>query len=195
MLIVGLGNPGKEYENTRHNIGFMFVDEIGKHYNASFKLSKKHQALIAEITINNEKHYLIKPVTYMNLSGIAVKSVSDYYKIPTNEIVIAVDDLDLDVGKIRIKPAGSSGGHNGLKSIFSYMKTENITRIRIGIAKNAKIDQKDYVLGTLSNSEREVMKETINYAPNIIEDLVKNGVNFIMNKYNGMFKGDKHDTK
>lgn len=194
MLIVGLGNPGKEYENTRHNIGFMFADELARCYNAVFKLSKKHQALIAEIAINGEKHYLIKPVTYMNLSGIAVKSVADYYKIDSKDIVIAVDDLALDVGKIRIKPSGSSGGHNGLKSIFSYMKTENITRIRIGIAKNTKIDQKGYVLGTFSTTEKNAIKEAISYAPNIIEDLAKNGVDFIMNKYNGMFKGEKHDN-
>lgn len=190
MLIVGLGNPGKEYENTRHNIGFMFVDEIAKAYNATFKLSKKHQALIAEINIKGQKHYLIKPITYMNLSGISVRSVADYYKIPIEEIIIAVDDLALNVGQIRIKPSGSSGGHNGLKSIFGQMGTENIKRIRIGIAKNTKIDQKDYVLGNLSNTEKQEINKTIGYATNIIEDLINNGIDFIMNKYNGMFKGE-----
>lgn len=190
MLIVGLGNPGKEYENTRHNIGFMFVDSLASAYNASFKLNKKHQALIAEINISGQKHYIIKPITYMNLSGIAVRSVADYYKIPVDDIIIAVDDLALSVGQIRIKPSGSSGGHNGLKSIFSQMGTEAIKRIRIGIAKNTKIDQKDYVLGNLSNTEKTLINNTMTYAPNIIEDLINNGINFIMNKYNGMFKGE-----
>lgn len=190
MLIVGLGNPGKEYENTRHNIGFMFVDSLAKTYNVTFKLSKKHQALIAEVIIAGQKHYLIKPITYMNLSGIAVRSVADYYKIKIEDIIIAVDDLALNVGQIRIKPSGSSGGHNGLKSIFNQMGTEQIKRIRIGIAKNTKIDQKDYVLGNLSNNEKQDINNTMAYASNIIEDLINYGIDYIMNKYNGMFKGE-----
>lgn len=190
MLIVGLGNPGKEYEKTRHNIGFMFVDELAKVYNVAFKLSKKHQALIAEVNLKGQKHYIIKPITYMNLSGLAVRSVADYYHIPVEEILIVVDDLDLSVGQIRIKPSGSSGGHNGLKSIFGQLGTEKITRIRIGIAKNSRIDQKDYVLGNLSPQENKIIQDTISYAPNIIEDYLNNGVNFIMNKYNGMKKGE-----
>ncbi len=190
MLIVGLGNPGKEYEKTRHNIGFMFVDEVAKSYNAEFKLSKKHQALLAEININGQKHYLAKPITYMNLSGIAVNNIASYYKIPTNEIIIISDDMNLSTGKIRIKPQGSSGGHNGLKSIFNSLGTENITRIRIGIAKNTQIEQKDYVLGTLSKEELTTINQTISYAPNIILDFINYGVNFIMNKYNGMIKGE-----
>lgn len=186
MLIVGLGNPGKEYENTRHNIGFSFLDLVASAYQTTFKLSKKHQALIAEIKVNNQKHYLIKPITFMNLSGIAVKSVASYYKIDTKDIFIVVDDLDLEIGKMRIRPAGSSGGHNGLKSIFQQMGTENIARLRIGIGKEIAKDVKDYVLGTFSKTDQIKIQNTLSYAPNIISDLICNGLNYIMNKYNGV---------
>lgn len=186
MLIIGLGNPGKEYEKTRHNIGFMFVDYLADHFNATFKLEKKHQAMVAEIKINNEKHYLLKPMTYMNLSGIAVRSFSDYFKIPASDMLIIVDDLDLETGKIRIRKSGSSGGHNGLKSIFSHMATENINRIRIGINNSKLIDTKDYVLGRFSKSDEEQIKKTISLSTNIISDFANNGIDYIMNKYNGV---------
>ena len=186
MLIVGLGNPGKEYENTRHNVGFMYVDYLADKYNLTFKLEKKHQAMVAEFKIDNKKHYLLKPLTYMNLSGIAVRSFCDYYKIPTSEIFIVVDDLDLETGRIRIRKAGSSGGHNGLKSIFAHMNTENIYRMRVGINNNKKTDTKDYVLGRFGVVDTEAINKTISLAPNITEDLISKGIDFIMNKYNGV---------
>lgn len=186
MLIVGLGNPGKEYEKTRHNVGFMFVDFLADAYNATFKLDKKHQAMIAEIKIGSNKCYLLKPMTYMNLSGIAVRSFSDYYKIPATEILIVVDDLALDTGMIRIRKNGSSGGHNGLKSIFSQMATENIARLRIGINTNKTIDTKDYVLGRFSKTDEEQIKKTVSLSTNIISDFSDKGIDYIMNKYNGV---------
>lgn len=186
MLIVGLGNPGKEYEKTRHNVGFMFVDELAEKYNTTFKLDKKHQAMVAEFKINNEKHYLLKPMTYMNLSGIAVRSFTDYYKIPSSSIFIVVDDLDLDTGRIRIRKAGSSGGHNGLKSIFAHMNTESIYRMRVGINNNKKADTKDYVLGHFGVQDQETIEKTISLAKSITDDLIKNGIDYIMNKYNGV---------
>lgn len=192
MLVVGLGNPGKEYEATRHNIGYMVVDEIAKANNVKFKLSKKHQAMVAEIVIKSQKHYLIKPITYMNLSGISVKSFTQYYKIGIEEILIIVDDLDLETGKIRIRPSGSSGGHNGLKSIFQNMATENIARIRIGINKSIKTDTKDYVLSSFSNSEKAKILSTIQCAPNIFDDFISYGINYIMNKYNGVAKNENN---
>ena len=186
MLIVGLGNPGKEYEKTRHNVGFMFVDDLAEKYNATFKLEKKHQAMIAEFKINNQKHYLLKPMTYMNLSGIAVRSFCDYYKIPANEIFIVVDDLDLDTGRIRIRKNGSSGGHNGLKSIFAHMNTENIYRMRVGIHNNKQTDTKDYVLGRFGVADMESINKTISLSRNITDDLIDKGIDYIMNKYNGV---------
>ena len=185
MLIVGLGNPGKEYEKTRHNVGFMFVDEIANSYNVVFKLDKKHQAMVAEFKIGTNKHYLLKPMTYMNLSGIAVRSFSDYYKIEPKDIIIISDDLALETGKIRIRKSGSSGGHNGLKSIFAQMGTDLIPRIRIGISSNKEVDTKDYVLGRFNKSDSDNISKTVQMAPNIILDYANNNIEYIMNKYNG----------
>ena len=123
MVIVGLGNPGSKYEQTRHNVGFMFVDEIAKSYNVSFKLEKKHQAEVATILVNGEKHYLLKPTTYMNLSGKAVKSFTDYYKISMNDILVISDDLDLPVSAFRIRKSGGAGGHRGILSIINECGT------------------------------------------------------------------------
>ena len=186
MLIIGLGNPGKEYEKTRHNVGFMFVEFLADTYKTTFKLEKRHQAMVAEFKINNQKCYLLKPMTYMNLSGIALRSFCDYYKIPANEILIVVDDLALDTGMIRIRKNGSSGGHNGLKSIFSQMGTENISRLRIGINSSKLIDTKDYVLGRFSKSDEEQINKTVSLAPNITTDFCEKGIDYIMNKYNGV---------
>ena len=184
MLIIGLGNPGKEYEKTRHNVGFMFVDFLADTYKTTFKLEKKHQAMVAEFKINNQKCYLLKPMTYMNLSGIALRSFCDYYKIPANEILIVVDDLALDTGMIRIRKNGSSGGHNGLKSIFSQMGTENISRLRIGINSSKLIDTKDYVLGKFSSEEIKVIDDLKKISLELLNDYLKLDFNQLMNRYN-----------
>ena len=133
MVIVGLGNPGKEYHETHHNVGFMFVDKIASSYNATFKLEKKHSCDVAQILINGEKHYLLKPLTYMNLSGKAVKSFCDYYKINPNEILVISDDLDLAVSAFRIRKSGGAGGHKGILSIINELGTNEFARLRIGI--------------------------------------------------------------
>ena len=122
MIIVGLGNPGKEYANTPHNVGFMAVDEIAKNNNIEFKLSKKHNAMIGEGIISGEKSYLIKPLTYMNLSGNAVRSFVEYYNIDVESILIIYDDMDLPLGHLRIRKSGTSGGHKGMKSIIENEK-------------------------------------------------------------------------
>lgn len=188
MVIVGLGNPGKEYKETHHNVGFMFVDKIASSYNATFKLEKKHQAEVSTIEVNGQKHYLLKPVTYMNLSGKSVKSFIDYYKIPVSDILIISDDLDLPVSSFRIRKSGGAGGHNGIKSIISETGTNEFPRLRIGIGRKENKEVVDYVLSKFSKADKKLIDETLDYAPNIFIDLVNNGLDFIMNKYNGLKK-------
>ncbi|HHU55744.1 MAG TPA: aminoacyl-tRNA hydrolase, partial [Acholeplasmataceae bacterium] len=134
-LVVGLGNPGRRYNNTRHNTGFMFVDKVSDAFKVKFKLDKAKRSKICEFNIDGEKIILIKPQTYMNNSGEAVLACRNFYKIPIENILVIYDDLDLDVAQMKIKPAGSSGGHKGMQSIIDYLKTTDIKRVRIGISK------------------------------------------------------------
>lgn len=186
MVIVGLGNPGKEYEKTPHNVGFMMVDEIANYYNINFKLSQKHQALIGEGIIDGEKIYIIKPLTYMNLSGNAVRLFMEYYKYPVEELIVFHDDLDLPLGKIRIREAGSSGGQKGMKSIIENLGTSSIKRVRVGIGKPNSTDEVvDYVLHTLTKQEQTVLNETIQKAPKMIHTYISGGIKKGMNEFNG----------
>lgn len=179
-MIVGLGNPGKEYEGTRHNIGFMILDDFAKDNNLNFKLSTKLNGLIAK----SGDYFLLKPTTFMNNSGLAVKKVCDYYQIPISNVLIVSDDLDLPFGKIRLREHGSSGGHNGLKSIIANIGTDQFKRMRVGIGE-AKKDTIDYVLGELSKEEKNIFIETKVKACQIIEDFTKDvSYNIIMTKYN-----------
>ena len=150
MIIVGLGNIGKEYECTHHNIGFMVLDEVAKANNLEFKLEKKHQAFVAEYIYKGEKHLLVKPTTYMNNSGISVRSIIDYYKKTNEDVLIIYDDLDLPLGQIRIRKNGSAGGHNGIKSIIAHLNTQEFSRVRIGIKKEKEMDTINYVLSKFS---------------------------------------------
>ena len=187
MLIVGLGNPGKEYEKTHHNVGFMFVDAVAKSYNVTFKLEKKFQCYIGEFMQNGQKHYLMKPTTYMNLSGHAVRLFSDYYNIDSEDIFVIYDDMDLPIGTKRIRKSGSAGGHNGMKSMIKEVGTSNISRLRIGIgrSKDESHDKViDFVLSNFSKVEMKVLEETLNISANIINDLINHGVDYIMNNYN-----------
>ena len=184
MLIVGLGNPGSEYAANHHNIGFMMVDSVADKYNVKFKNEKKFQAEVAEFRYNNEKHYIIKPQTYMNLSGKSVKAFVDYYKISLDDIIVIYDDLDIPLGDIRIRKNGSSGGHNGMKSIISNLNSEEFKRIRIGIGRNSDNNVIDYVLSDFTNAEKQIIEPVINMAPAIITDLLDRDIDYIMNKYN-----------
>ncbi len=188
MVIVGLGNPGKEYHETHHNVGFMFVDKIASSYNVTFNLEKKHSCEVAQIVVNGKKHYLLKPLTYMNLSGKAVKSFCDYYKINNNEILVISDDLDLAVSAFRIRKSGGAGGHKGILSIINELGTNDFARLRIGIGRSEKKGVVDFVLSKFSKADKALIDDTISYAPNIFEDLVNNDINYIMNKYNGLKK-------
>ncbi len=182
-LIVGLGNPGNEFQNTRHNIGFMVIDEYAKQHSVNIN-QKKFDALSAEIIINGEKVILVKPQTYMNLSGIAIKRFVDYYKINIADILIIHDDLDLSFGTYRLRLSGSSGGHNGLKSINEALNTQDYKRLKIGISNDKTIDTKDYVLGHFNNNDKDIVNNIIDKAMLILDDyLILSFVN-LMNKYN-----------
>lgn len=184
MLIVGLGNPGLKYKKTRHNVGFMFLDEVAKANQVTFSINKNLQCEIAEVYINKEKHFLVKPITYMNLSGDSVYKVMNYYNIDINNLIVIYDDMDLDVGQIRIRKNGSAGGHNGMKSIINNLNSQEYKRIRIGIGKPSH-SSIDFVLGQFSKNDEVVILGAIEKAPNIIDDFIYHGIDYIMNHYNG----------
>ena len=157
-LVVGLGNPGKQYENTRHNIGFMLLDKYSQIHNISID-KEKFGGLYAIETLYGEKVLFLKPQEYINLSGDVLKRFVDYYDIAIEDILIINDDLDLEIGTFKLKPGGSSAGHNGLKNIEFNLKTKDYKRLKIGISNNKRIDTKDYVLGKLNNYEKESIKK------------------------------------
>ena len=179
-LIVGLGNPGKEYENTRHNIGFMVLDS----YLGDVKWSSKFNGLYYQSVINGEKYIFLKPQSYMNLSGGVVKKYMDYFKITFEDILVIHDDLDLEVGRVRIKINSSAGGHNGIKDIIACLKTDAFARIKVGVSNNKNVDTKDYVLGNFSKKEFELIKNNFSDIYRIIETFDYENVNLLMNKYN-----------
>lgn len=182
-LIVGLGNPGKEYENTRHNMGFMAIDKFANKHNVSIT-KNKFDGLYEELMINSEKVILLKPQRYINLSGEVIKKYVDFYKIDINDILIISDDLDQEIGKYKLKYKGSSGGHNGLKNIELHLKTKEYKRIKIGISNNKNIDTKDYVLSKLDNNSKEVLNEIFDKVALILDDYFVLTFDNLMNKYN-----------
>ena len=182
-LVVGLGNKGKEYENTRHNMGFMLVDRYLQYKNITDKFKEKFNAMYIETTINNEKVIFIKPMTYMNNSGIAVRSFVDFYKLNSEDILVISDDLDLDLGKFRLRRNGSSGGHNGLKSIISHLGTDNFKRLRIGIS-NDKDDVINYVLSKFSKKELNEIDTMFDTLVDVLDDYFVMDFTSLMSKYN-----------
>ena len=182
-LIVGLGNPGKEYEKTRHNIGFMTIDKYANKLGVSIT-KEKYNGLYAETIINSEKVILLKPQSYINLSGEVIRRFIDFYKIDIEDILIIHDDLDLEVGTYRVKQHGSSGGHNGLKNIELHLGTQEYKRIKIGISNNKLMDTKDYVLGKISKEEQEKIDEVKNVVMDILDDYFKITFDQLMAKYN-----------
>ena len=188
-IIVGLGNPTKEYQNTRHNIGFDVIDKLADMYSISV-LEKKHKALVGKGIINGQKVILAKPQTYMNLSGESVRELVDYYKIDEEtELVIIYDDISLDVGQLRIRKKGSAGGHNGIKSIIQHLGTDVFPRIKMGVGEKPKgYDLADYVLGHFKKEERIIMDESIITASKAIELMVIDEIGEAMNQYNKKVK-------
>lgn len=182
-LFIGLGNPGKKYENTRHNVGFMFVDAIVAQLNGSFQLNSKLRCAEYNTFIGQEKIIFIKPLTYMNLSGEAVRLAMDYYNIEIEDIVVIYDDLDLPTAKIRLRENGSSGGHKGMQSIIDHTSTNSIKRIRIGIGSE-KRDVIDHVLGKFSKTEKKEIDLVLSDAYKIFEAILKKSFHDVMSQFN-----------
>lgn len=184
FLVVGLGNPGLQYENTRHNVGFQVVDLIGEKYNICINRTK-FKGISGEGFIGGEKVILLKPSTYMNLSGESVSQAAEFYKIPLSNIIIIHDDISLDVGRMRIRKGGSAGGHNGIKNIIACMGSDDFLRIKIGVGE-PKIDLIAYVLGKIPNEEKTILNKMFDYASDSVETIIKLGDGEAMNKFNGI---------
>ncbi|AFU16188.1 peptidyl-tRNA hydrolase [Bacillus toyonensis] len=183
-LIVGLGNPGREYELTRHNIGFMAIDELAKRWNISLN-EQKFKGVFGAGFVNGEKVILLKPLTYMNLSGESIRPLMDYYKIDVDDFVVMYDDLDIPVGKLRLRMKGSAGGHNGVKSTISHLGTQEFQRIRMGIdrPKNG-MKVVDYVLGRFTSEEIPDVNHSIEKAADACEEWLNKPFLQIMNTFN-----------
>lgn len=182
-LVVGLGNPGREYDNTRHNVGFMAIDRIVSALGLSFDRNKFNGSYCTGI-ISGEKIIFLKPLEYMNLSGNVIRRFIDFFDISFSDILIIHDDLDMDVGRIKLRPRGGSGGHNGLKNIESNLGTQEYSRVKIGISNNKKYDTKDYVLGKFSKDELDIMNKTFDMIPDLFNDYLSMNFDKLMNKYN-----------
>ena len=182
-LIVGLGNPENEYSNTRHNMGFDAVNILAKKYNIEIN-KNKFKALFGQGEIEGEKVILLKPQTFMNLSGEALAEVIKFYKIDVKDIVIIYDDIDTEPGRIRIRKQGSSGTHNGIKSIVSHLGTENFDRIRIGIGKPEHNDMINYVIGKIHEDDYKILEEGIKKAVDATICIIKENIDIAMNKFN-----------
>ena len=183
FLIVGLGNPGREYENTRHNIGFAAVDVLAEKYNIDVNRTK-FKGEYGEGFINGNKVILLKPYTFMNLSGESVREAIDFYKLTEEEVLIIYDDISLEVGRLRIREKGSAGGHNGIKSIINHMGTDVFTRIKIGVGA-PKGDLVNHVLGRFSKEEVNILKQTLDAVTEATAEIIDNGAKEAMNKFNG----------
>ncbi|MEN6314979.1 MAG: aminoacyl-tRNA hydrolase [Clostridiaceae bacterium] len=184
-IIVGLGNPGNKYENTRHNVGFRTIDYISGKYGV--KVDRlRHKALTGDGAIKGERVLLVKPQTFMNLSGESVRDIMEWYKVPLENLIVIYDDADLPAGTIRVRPKGSSGTHNGMKSIIYQLQSDDFPRIRIGIGKAPEgWDLADYVLGRFSSEESAVIMQSIGRASDAAVAVMTGGVASAMNQYNG----------
>ena len=184
FLVVGLGNPGLQYEKTRHNVGFMSADLLMKKEGGEFT-KHKMDSHFGECEIGKKRILVMKPQTYMNNSGTAVSAVSKFYKIPLDKIIIISDDISLDVGKIRIRRKGSHGGHNGLKDIFQLLGTDDIMRVKIGVGAkpHPDYDLADWVLGKFPKEDEENLNTALENSVKAIEEIIKRGIDSAMNKY------------
>ena len=185
-LLVGLGNPGTQYENTRHNVGFLVADELAERQNAPIQ-RLKFKALTNLLTISGEKVLVMKPVTYMNLSGEAVRQAVDFYKIPPERVLVVSDDTALAVGRLRIRKGGSAGGHNGLKNIIQHLGTDQFPRVRVGVGEkpHPDYDMADWVLGKFVGEDKKTVDAAVKRAADAVECLLKEGPDRAMNRFNG----------
>lgn len=185
-LIAGLGNPGLQYEKTRHNAGFMAADRLAEKYGAQFN-KHKFDAVYTDFKIGDNRILLVKPQTYMNNSGSAVTALLNFYKIPTDRLIVMFDDITLDIGKLRLRRKGSHGGHNGIKDIIELAGTDEIMRIKIGVGEreNRDYDLKDWVLGKIPAEQKTELDKALDRAALAAEEIITRGIDSAMNKYNG----------
>lgn len=183
-IVVGLGNPGTKYDNTRHNVGFDTIDLLSVRH--GIRLTKlKHKALSGDGTIGGKRVMLVKPQTFMNLSGESVREILEWYKVSVKNIIIIYDDIDLPVGKLRLRPKGSAGTHNGMRSVIYQIQSDEFPRVRIGVDKPpAGWDLANFVLSRFTGEERKTVEETISNAADAVETIIKSGIDQAMNKYN-----------
>lgn len=182
--IVGLGNPGRQYEKTRHNTGFLVIDELCAHFNVSLD-TKKFNAQYTKFKFKGEDILLMKPQTFMNLSGHAVSSILNYFKVDIEDLIVISDDLDLPVGKVRFRRGGNDGGQRGLRDIIKHLNTKSFDRCRIGIGNDKLIPTADYVLGKVEKENRELYKKSLEHAKEGILCWIDNGLDKTMNQFNG----------
>lgn len=183
-LIVGLGNPGRQYEKTRHNVGFEVIDRLADRLSASVD-EKKFKGCYGKGVIGGNKVILLKPLTYMNLSGESVRAAMDFYKIDPDHMIVVYDDVSLDVGQLRIRTKGSAGGHNGIKNIIAHLGTQEFPRVKVGVGeKPPRMDLADYVLSRFSEGERKLVDEAIGHAAEALALMVQGQTDEAMNRYN-----------
>ena len=183
-LIVGLGNPEEDYSKTRHNMGFNTINKIAKKYNIDIT-KKKFDGLYADLNIENEKVVLLKPQTYMNLSGKSIIQAVQFFKIPIQNIIIIYDDIDVNPGEIKIRKKGGPGNHNGMKSVIQELQTEEFNRIRVGIGQpEFKDDMINYVIGSIPEEQIKLLDEGTTKASEAVIEILKNGIDIAMNKFN-----------
>ena len=193
-IIVGLGNPGKQYENTRHNMGFLAVDLLAEKYNIDVN-KIKFKALVGEGRIAGQKVLLVKPQTYMNLSGEAVRQAMDFYKIDPEELIVIYDDIDIPTGTFRIRKKGSPGTHNGMRNIFQHIQTNDFPRIRVGIGSGKKENLIGYVTGGISKSEKELLEDALKKSADAAACIIEKGIDKAMNEYNVRPNKEKKEKK
>ncbi len=182
-IIVGLGNPGKKYENTRHNMGFITIDKLAEEN--GIKINKiKFKALVGEGSISDQKVLLVKPQTYMNLSGNSVREVMEFYKQDVEKLVVIYDDIDIALGSIRLRKKGSAGSHNGMKSIIYDIQSDQFPRIRIGIGQDKKMNLKDFVTGGFRKEEKQLLEKAVVNASKSVKCIIEKGIEQAMNEYN-----------
>jgi len=184
FVIIGLGNPGREYENTRHNIGFNVINVLASEY--SVKINKiKHKSLIGTFFVDGEKIMLVKPQTYMNNSGEAVREIINYYDVPLENVIVVYDDVDTKIGSIRIRRKGSGGSHNGMNNIIYLSNSDDIPRLRFGIERSETVPLRDYVLSNFDSKNIKVINETIKKSVEALKTFITYGLDKAMNDYNG----------
>lgn len=193
FLIVGLGNFGLSYDETRHNVGFALIDRFAKKHQVSFKEKKKLEGWIGKTLFEGNELYLLKPTTFMNLSGKAVKKCAHIYNIAPSHILVLVDDIDLPFSEIRIKPKGGAGTHNGLKSVEFFLNTQEYMRLRVGIGKPSQTHLEKYVLEKFSSEELQVLDESLNRAVEVLEIFFKQGIEQAMQIANTKVKQTEED--